>query len=322
MRYSIIVPVYNVAAYLGACLDSLVCQKGDFEILVVDDGSTDGSAALCEEYQNRYPSLIRVIRQENQGLGGARNTGIAKAEGDYLLFVDSDDRVHPGLLEKMDAAVERFSPQIVIFAMQSVDEAGNVIKECREPLPAEQVFSFTERRDVLLALPNAWNKLYRADLFLESGVRFPPRAWYEDLRTTPKLLSRCERIVYLDEILYDYLQRAGSITNSIKLDRNEEILWALDDLLAYFGKGASVACYLERLAVDHVLLAASVRVARADPRSPLLQRFRNYMEENFPDYMKNPTLSDLPRAKKLALFLVRKRLYSLLRLLFRLKDGK
>ncbi len=325
MRYSIIVPVYNVEAYLSRCLESLLCQKGDFEILAIDDGSTDASPALCDDFGARYPEKIRVIHQENQGLGGARNTGISQAKGEYLLFVDSDDTVDGNLLERMDFAVERFSPQVVIFGMKSVDEAGNWIKECRETLPKEQVFSFEERKEVLLALPNACNKMFRAALFADGEIRFPGRAWYEDFRTTPKLLSRCERIVYLDELLYNYLQRSGSITNNKNLSRNEEILWAMDDLLDYFSQKSLTADtfpFLERLAVDHVLLAASVRVAKADPCSPLLKRLRDYMEEKFPDYSKNPALSSLSKAKKLALFLIQKRLFSLLRLLFLLKDGK
>lgn len=323
MKYSVIVPVYNVEQYLEKCLDSILECKGDYEVICIDDGSTDNSPAICDTYSSRYPDRVVTVHQKNKGLGGARNSGIEIARGEYLLFVDSDDFISPDTVSVLDAALEKHDADIVIFAMQTVDENMNLIDSCREELIDGELFSFKEKKDSLFIMPNACNKLFKTKLFLESGVRFPDRVWYEDIRTVPKLMCFCEKIMYVDKVLYNYLRRSGSITNNVNVKRNEEILWAFDDLKEYFtSKGVinEFHAEFEKLAIDHVFIAASVRVARINRRDPMLGRFSEYMYENFPDFEKNPYLSALPKAKKLAYSLVKGRHFFILDTLFKLKD--
>lgn len=322
-KVSVIVPVYNVEAYLEKCVRSVLAQTlPDFELLLVDDGATDGSGALCDRLAQEDPR-IRVIHQENQGLGGARNTGMAAASGDWLLLVDSDDWIEPGILEKALAAGERQQADLVVFGFQTVDEQGTVLRSFTEDLPKGQPLSPRERKDLLLITPSAWNKLYRRELFTRTGLTYPSRVWYEDLRTTQKLLTAARSVVFLDDVGYNYLQRAGSIMNSKNVARNGEILDALDDLLSWFRERGLFETYrseLEYLTLYHVYLTSSARVLRLDRKSPLLREFAAYTREKFPDYRKNPYLpTRLSRNEKLLLALLERGHYRLVETIFRLK---
>lgn len=325
MRFSIIVPVYNVADYLQGCIDSILANDcTDCELILVDDGSTDGRCpAICDENAARHPELIRVIHQANQGLGGARNTGLEAARGEYVFFVDSDDTIAPESLQVLRDAVERTHADICSFNLRTHDGQGN-----GETMEVSQQyagpFSLAEHPEFLLSLPAAWARIWKRELFLRSGIRYPSRVWYEDIRTSTKLFAVADSIVTLPQALYFYLARPGSIMRSSNVGRNREILEAFDDVLAWFQDCGLFETYRQelcRLAVDHILVAASVRVARIAPQSALLEKFSGYMDTHFPDYRKNPYLKQLPRRHKLVLRLVEGRHYGLLRLLFRLKDG-
>ena len=124
LKLSIVIPIYKVENYLPACLDSaLLPGREDYEIIAVDDGSPDRSGQIAEEYAAHYPGLIRVIHQENGGLGAARNTGIEAAKGEYLLFLDSDDCLSPGALSEMLDALSTGS-DVYVFDFRTVDEQG------------------------------------------------------------------------------------------------------------------------------------------------------------------------------------------------------
>ena len=325
MKFSVVIPVYNVKDYLHRCVDSVLAQSfDDYEILLVDDGSTDGaSPAICDDYGAKYPDLIRVIHQENGGLGAARNTGIDAAKGDYLIFLDSDDYLLPGLLETASARLNQTACDILDFGFQVVDESGHVRETHAGELPSDRPLTLQEHPQMLLVLPAAWRRVYKRELFLRSGVRYPSRVWYEDIRTTLKLFALADSVVSVDQPFYAYVVREGSITRNSNVTRNVEILEAFDDLREWFSSHGLWERYYQefsRLAVDHILLAASVRVLRADPENELLDRFQAYMAEQFPDYMKNPYLAQLSAPHKLALKLLRGRHYKAVQKLFTLKD--
>ena len=321
-KASIIVPVYNVKDYLEKCVASLLAQTcPDFELLLVDDGSTDGSGRLCDLLAESDPR-IRVIHQENRGLGGARNTGIEAAAGDWLLLVDSDDWIDPTVLEHTLAAGEETGAELVIFGFRSVWEDGNVHREYREAFPANVPLEPPQRRDLLLIYPAAWNKLYRRELFTRTEVRYPPRVWYEDIRTTPKLLTAARSVAVLEDVGYNYLQRQGSIMNNKNVARSREILDAFDDLLAWFESRGLLEDYrreLEYLCLYHAWLTASVRVLRGDKTSSLPDEFAAYLNEHFPAWRESPYLSRLTRNEQILLKLLEKRHYTAIRLLFKLK---
>lgn len=324
MQISVIIPVYRVEDYLEACVESVLANDlEDCEIILVDDGSPDSCGAICDRYAARYPAQIRVIHQENGGLGAARNTGMEAASGTYFLFVDSDDRIHPDTVAILKQAIAR-EPEAEIVGFQFFSDNGR-----DEPKPqssgiqaTDRPFTLSQRKDYLLALPSAWMRLWHRNLFMDTGIRYPSRVWYEDIRTTAKLLPLAAKILILPQPLYYYLSRPDSIMNNKQLERNREILLALDDILAWYREQGLFEDYREELCamtVQHVLLAGSVRVARTDPKHPLLQEFYTYTETNFPEWKKNPYQRQLPALKRLALTLTTHRQYGLLKLLFRLK---
>lgn len=322
---SIVIPVYNTKEYLEGCLDSVLAGDcGGCEIILVDDGSTDGvTPALCDQLAEEHSPLVRVIHQENRGLGGARNTGLEAARGEYLFFPDSDDQITPDALGILKDAISRAQADVIAFNFSSDDGAGHLTPMTANYVQSDRPFRLAERPEFLLSQPSACFRVWRRELFLKSGIRYPSRVWYEDLRTSVKLFALADSIVTLPEHLYRYLQRPGSIMRSGNISRNREIVEAFDDLLEWFqaqGLFEQYKSVLCRLCVDHLYIAASVRVLTADPHHPLLREFSHYLNAHFPDYRENTYLNQLSRLRLLVFRLLEKRHYRLLSLLFRLKS--
>ena len=297
MKLSIVIPVYNTRDYLAACLESVLEPETDeLEIIVVNDGSTDDSGAVAAAYAERCPTRIRVITTENGGLGAARNVGLVAAQGDFVFFLDSDDRLAEGALVEMLAEL---TPErdIVFFDFLSVDLEGNVL----ERLPGCKrtgAVSLESYPELLTEYPSGCNKICRRSLFLDSGIRFPGRVWYEDLRTMPKLYPLTHRIWSTGKAWYLYLVRPGSITKGAKLERNLEIIDAADDLLGYYRALGLYERYREQLdyvAFYNLFLTASVRVCLGDPKSPVLPELRRAYLERFPDYRRSAWFRALPK---------------------------
>ncbi len=325
MKFSIVIPAYNVADYLEKCVRSVAAQTfEDWEAILVDDGSTDGiTGALCDRLAAEQGERFRVIHQENGGLGAARNTGMEHASGEYLLFLDSDDYVAPDMLEKLSARIDATHCDLYSFGF-TVDRGGDISEMHIDDLPTEKPFTLAEYPRLLLAAPNACNRAYRREFFVQSGVRYPGRVWFEDIRTTMKLFALAESVEAVPESFYYYVVRQGSITRSANAGRNREILDAFDDLLAFYRERGLYERYqneLCRLAIDHIYLAASVRVLLLDRKNALLPEFQNYMRRNFPAYQSNPYLGELSKPRKLAFSLLEKRRYGVLYLLFRAKGN-
>ena len=321
MRFSIIVPVYNVAEFLPACMESLLeqaCQ--DFEIILVDDGSTDGSGMLCDGYRMACPEQVRVVHQKNGGLGAARNTGIEVARGEYLLFVDSDDYLTEDALACLSRHIDETAAEMYTFGFSYLYGTRLTPGE-GSPLAGEKPFTLAEHPELLLQTPSACLRLWHRRLFEDEAVRFPGRVWYEDLRTTPKALVSCGSIVALSERLYVYRQREGSIMHNPNLRRNLEILEALEDLRLFFEERGLMERYggwLSVLAVENVILA-SQRVLMSDTNASFLPDFISYLDGKFPGYGENPLLEQLGPKNKTVLGLLQKRRYGLLRSIFTLK---
>lgn len=224
MKFSVVIPAYNVAEYLEKCVASVRAQTcADWEVLLVDDGSTDGvTSALCDAL-GQGDDRIRVIHQENGGLGAARNTGLEAARGEYLVFLDSDDYLAPHMLETLRQRIGATHCDLYTFGF-FVDKDGDTSERHLDDLPMGTPFTLAEYPRLLLASPNAWNRVYRRAFFLDSGVRYPGRVWFEDIRTTMKLFALAQSIEAVPEAFYYYVVRQGSITRNAKADRNQEIL--------------------------------------------------------------------------------------------------
>lgn len=209
-RISLIVPVYNVEAYLAACVDSILAQTfTDFECILVDDGSPDGCPALCDAYANR-DARIRVIHQKNAGVSAARNTGIQVARGEWLAFVDADDCVHPEFLELLYDAVQSHQAQIACCSHGEMEENGRM--EGKGPSGPVQVFSgrqaLTEHYRHSHFPFTVWGKLYARSLVEQ--VRFPEGLNHEDEFFHNHALPFCHSVVLIPEKLYAYRLRGNS----------------------------------------------------------------------------------------------------------------
>lgn len=320
-RFSIIVPVYRVEAYLAKCIDSVLAQScRDFELLLIDDGSPDGSGKICDEYAARVPEKIRVFHQENGGAGAARNLGIAQAQGEYLLFVDGDDYLSEELLSDLSAAMEKSDADLYLFGA-FVEQDGKVVGELHEAIDCDRPYSAQEAPRLFFGVMAPWNRAYRRTLF--SDIRFDSNVWYEDIRVVTKINAVAQSALRLPGAYYHYLRREGSTMNNKTVARNVEILYAFDDILSWYGTHGYAEHYRDELcflAVQHILLAATVRVLMIDRKHPLIGQFRDYMDTHFPDFTRNPYLSELDGNKRLIYRLLLKKHYRTVRLIFRVKS--
>lgn len=318
MRLSVIIPVYNVEKYLARCIESVIvpCHE-DYEVIIVNDGSTDSSPAIAREYAEKYPSLIRLISTPNGGLGHARNTGLDAANGDYVLFLDSDDRLSAGALEEM-LGIADGGFDICIFDHVSVTESGQPLK-VTHGCDREGEFSLAEYPELLFQPPNACVKLFRRSLF-GADIRFPGRLWFEDLYTVPKLYLRAECIRYVPKVWYEYLLRAGSITNSASVGRNAEIVTAVDEAIGFFkaqGLYERYAPQLEYMALYHELITSTTRVNLIDPQSDLQDKLLQDYTAKFPNYRQNPYVRQMTKKLKLLLYLIERRRHREVNLIMR-----
>ncbi|WP_430868445.1 bifunctional glycosyltransferase/CDP-glycerol:glycerophosphate glycerophosphotransferase [Demequina aurantiaca] len=230
-QFSVIIPAFNVQGYLRQAVMSVALDES-VEVLVVDDRSTDGTAVLADELEGLFDT-VRVIRPpQNVGLGRARNLGMSEARGEYIVFIDGDDYLVAGALDRLRAAISDHNPDVVVFGYSRL-YANGVAEEgvMREPLQAEQPFTAAERTQILDVLNVAWNKAYRRSFLEATGIEFPV-GYYEDIPWTYPLLASAGSIIGVDEPLYMYRQRAsGSILRSTDA-RHLEIVDQFDRLMA------------------------------------------------------------------------------------------
>ena len=224
---SVIVPVYNVEEYLPRCLESILGQTyRDLQVILVDDGSTDGSSRLCAEFAERDPR-VECIRISNSGVSAARNRGLAAAKGRWIGFVDADDYIDAGFYETLVSHLTQSDKQIVCCGVRAEDTEGNRIERFKgRRLPAgEQDF---DRDDALLRYLNpdtrilywaVWNKLYSAELL--KGIAFENgRVIAEDFDFTLRCFLRSNGLRYIPDELYHYLVRPGSAITGSRFSKN------------------------------------------------------------------------------------------------------
>ena len=229
MRFSIIVPVYNVEKYLSRCMESILRQSyEDYEIILIDDGSTDESGEICDAYARR-DARIQIIHQENYGLSGARNTGLNVARGDWIVFVDSDDWIETEMLERLDAQINKAPADMYRFNMCKIDENGRVIERLLYSVEYSDVFFRTEQDKFNFYLHRfmqykmGWEVcggIYRRKLVEKHGIRFvkTQEVFAEDYLFTFQYLLYVQKVRLLCEIFYNYVERSDSLMNTLQMD--------------------------------------------------------------------------------------------------------
>ena len=238
-RISIIVPVFNALPYLPETLDSVIYQTyKNLEIIIIDDGSVDGSSQICDEY-TKLDKRIHVIHQGNKGLSAARNAGLDVVTGDYIVFLDSDDKFHIEYCQKMlELIVQNEADMAICKAVTVVDCPTGEMKwnngEAPYPSVMQGVYSREESlRNLTEGLINysVWNKIYQSSLWKD--IRFPVGHVYEDVDVTFRIINRCKKICVLDEVLYLRRKHSGSITDTCSQKNIRDFLLAFSHYEAF-----------------------------------------------------------------------------------------
>lgn len=229
MQLSIVVPVYNVEKYISKCVQSIVEQTNkDFELILVDDGSTDASGAICDRYARKY-GFIKTYHIANSGPGGARNYGVKKALGDYVFFVDSDDYIAKATVDilycinkKTEADIVVLSEEILTENEKCVEKHINVIEatEKIEEYTNEQAIALLGYVEKMLSAP--WGKLIKKNILINRP--FSEKVIYEDYEVAYQIFDLANKVIYVPLKLYYYVQRNGSIMHSKWNSQRERVI--------------------------------------------------------------------------------------------------
>lgn len=273
MKLSVIIPVYNVAPYVRKCVESVLAQDldpKDYEVILVDDGSTDGSGEICDSLAERQKGgraegqkgNIKVLHQKNQGLSAARNAGIAVAKGKYIQFVDSDDYLEPNVLAGLVEQMERENLDVLRFDYQNVrlisDGQYEIFQPYKHPHQVDTQSNVTDGETYLNTRMGygcyAWQFVIRRELL--DGCLFTPGIYFEDTDWTPRMLLRARRVNATTTIVYNYLMREGSITKAIATEKQRKVLEdkiRLIGALQTMSEGAKDKCWFKGMIDASVL---------------------------------------------------------------------
>lgn len=264
---SVVVPIYNVQAYLKECVDSILNQTyGNLEVILVDDESSDSCGKICDEYK-LFDRRVKVIHKKNGGLSDARNAGIKIAKGDYITFVDSDDYIAENLLSILYKAIQKYDAGIAIANMKRTskrNEKGD--EDCIEVIQFKSEDALTR---MLYGNPfgtSACGKLFEMTLF--NGIEFPYRKFSEDLFTIYRTILKCAEIVYVDFYGYFYFYREeGSIVVSKYSEKQLEALDAIDNIVRDVREYSK---YRKAVASQYINVVYDIAA-----RNPELEEFKN-----------------------------------------------
>lgn len=262
VKISIIIPVYNVEQYLEKCLNSvLVDNQFAGQVICVNDGSTDGSLAILEEYAKRAESgewrveSFLVIDQPNAGLSAARNTGLNYATGDYVFFLDSDDWVLPGALERILSRID--GEDVVYFNAKKYYEEqneyeGDYALEELNHISGQTYFAAVYDKPRNLPYVCVWGGFYKRSFLLENNLYNEPGIYHEDTYFTPQVLLKAQRVSSVNEYLYVYRVRKGSIVGAIYKKHIRDVHFIVNSLYHMYMTERPLPCFGEDLANNYI----------------------------------------------------------------------
>lgn len=283
---SVIVPVYNAEQYLSKCFDSILNQTiKNFEIIVINDGSTDNSLKIIQEYHQKYPEVIKVIDQKNMGQAIARNNGINKAFGNYICFVDSDDWISNVYLEKLYNKAIKDSLDIVIC------DAYIIVDDYIKKMNVNVIKTGNLIKDYILNTSSPCWKIIKKDIIVKNKLLFSEGHIYEDLATVPLYGLLTKKIGFIDDNLYYYLVHSGSTMNQITYNPKLEDIFVAFEKLEYKFKildfNNAYEEELEYIYIKHLLHAASLRFIKFPNYQQNIERIIKIMNNKFPNWKKN-----------------------------------
>lgn len=316
-KVSVIVPVYNVEKYLPKCLDTLVNQTlQDIEIIVVNDGATDHSAEVIDSFVCKYPQIISLTKP-NGGLSDARNYGIPYATGEYIGFVDSDDYVDIDMYEKLYAKAKEDDSDIVECDLHHVFPDGTIDTEVGDRIQ-------DKKQMLMMGRSVVWNKIYRRDWLLETGIMFPKGCIYEDVEFFVKLVPHIRKYSYVDAASIYYVQRGDSINNK-QTFKTLDILKVLQHIKDYYVENGLYEEYEEALEFFYtrILLCSSFsrmcHISDKAQREEALQKNWDTLQMNFPKWHSNKYLKQLKTKRGMYMRCINNVTYKLFAKLFALR---
>lgn len=313
-KVSVIIPVYNSEKYLNKCLDSVFGQSfDDFELILVNDGSSDSSLNIMESYLKRYPDKMSVLNQENSGQAAARNRGLDEARGEFVFFVDSDDYLHTDALQIAYSHAAEHKLDIVCFNLFR-DEGGIVTSTpgpmCRNSDPVRQY---------ILNEASPCNKLILRALLIENKLTFSVGKIYEDLELIPQLALYTDKIGFIDDCLYYYVIHQNSTMRQKTYNSKLASIYSVMDSLKEAFSSTPYTVELEYLYIEHLLHGAVLRYLQYPEGVNDIRRISDIMRSTFPKWRKNPYLKALGSKYKLVCALAYHKQFRVLSLLLGVK---
>ena len=287
IKVSIIIPVYNVQAYIERCLKSVTNQTYmNLEIILIDDGSTDESGKICDEYAKK-DKRIKCFHKQNGGLSSARNYAIKYITGNYVMYIDSDDWIKNNTIEVLVNLLEGNDFDIIEFGYQYVDENeknigkiefhSSIINKTDEIL--KEFFYGRSITEVV------WNKIYKAKLIKK--IKFVEGRKYEDYMYTPEVLSQCNNIKIINDIFYYYLQRAGSIVNSNFNNDIFDKIYAGEYVEEFCKNNQEKYYYIARIRLMFCYIAVYQKIYNSDIRKEDKKIYKQKIKEKYNEIFKS-----------------------------------
>jgi glycosyltransferase involved in cell wall biosynthesis len=237
VKFSVIVPIYNVEKYIRKCLETIEAQTfRDFEVICVDDCGSDNSMKIAEEFAQRNPNFKIVKHEENRGLSAARNTGIKLAQGEFLVFIDSDDYIDTSLLQKVSDAFDTHDVDSVWYnAKICFERTGEQILMLRDRLPFSGEINLNSE-NITRFSDYAWNKVFRASKLKELNMEFAEGLFFEDSEFYFRVFTQIKKVYYIKDPLYYYQSRENSIVTSSEKDELKfyHLFLIIENLYAYY----------------------------------------------------------------------------------------
>ncbi|MCI6272262.1 MAG: glycosyltransferase [Erysipelotrichaceae bacterium] len=304
VKVSVIVPCFNAEKYISKALDSLLSQTlDDMEIIVINDGSSDNSKEIIDEYYKKYPNKIRVYHQENKGIASVRNYGLSLVNGEYFGFLDSDDYTKSDMYFKMYAKAKETDADMVVSNFMWVSDK-------KERLEKEG--PYIAGKDMMVKLfATLWNKIYKTSLIKESDLKFPDGNRYEDACFLYCLSSILKKVEFIDEAFVSYVQVSTSITHTNN-QQVKNMITVFNIIYDYYKNNNLFDEYKDELEYIHIkfflgnsFLRSSLIKDKDDRYNTIMMGF-NLLNDKFPNWYKNKYLNEFGGIKHKYFKIVRK----------------
>lgn len=287
IKISIVIPVYNGENYIRPCLDSVLNQTlKEIEVIVINDASTDKTNEILQEYVDKYKDMVKVVQnKQNVGQGKARNIGISIASGEFITFVDSDDKIEKSMLETMYQTAIKENADLILCDYYEIIATK---KEQKKLIPQR-----TEdiKKDYIVSAASPWCKLIKTELLTKNNLYFLETGAYEDISIIPVLSVYANKIIYIEEPLYKYYIRPGStMRQNVFNDKLLSIYEALENIRNCFKNIEMLEPYneeIEFIYIKHLLYAGIGRFLEYKEGREEVSKIVNIIKTRYPNWRKN-----------------------------------